>query len=402
MEKENLVISASQPVSIGGLHISNLAKSYVQEALDNNRLSYGPFSKAFENAIAKEHGVKHGCFMNSGTDALRISLHAMRERFRWKDGDEVLVPAITFVATVNIVIQNNLKPVFVDVDPHTYNINPKLLESRITSTTRAIIPVHLMGLPCDMDPIMAIARKHRLRVLEDCCEAMFATYHNKKVGSFGDVGAFSTYVAHYLVTGVGGLAATSSRALAIDMRSLMNHGRDPAYLSIDDDNNVAGDALAKVVQKRFKFTNIGYSSRCTEMEAALGFAQMEEKDEMIAARRTIATRYYHGLKDLSEHIQLPVEPEGHTHVFMLYPIVLRQEAKSELVQYLEGRHIETRDLMPILSQPIYKKLFGRLQGHYPIAHWLDRCGFYIGCHQNLSRQEQDYVIEILHEYFRNR
>jgi perosamine synthetase len=319
-----LDIPADCSIGIGGIEISDLAKEYIGQVLQSNRLSYGPFSRKFETEFAKAHGVPYACFMNSGTDALRISLHALKERHGWQDGDEVLVPAVTFVATVNIVWQNNLRPVLVDVDPETYNMDPAGIERHVTRKTRAIIPVHLMGLSCDMDPIMAIARKHRLCILEDCCEAMFATYKGKAVGSFGSAGAFSTYVAHYLVTGVGGLATARDPDLAGDIRSLMNHGRDPAYLSIDDDKDASGEALQNIVKRRFRFAKMGYSSRCTEMEAALGLAQIQEKDRIIRERRANAAYFHERLKDLEHRLQLPREPADCEHMYMLYPLVLRE------------------------------------------------------------------------------
>lgn len=389
-----------ESIGVGGLVLSPLAKKYVNDVLNRNRLSYGHYSKRFESEFAKAHGVAYACFVNSGTDALRIGLAAMKEYYGWRDGDEVIVPAVTFVATSNIVIQNQMTPVFVDVDPRTYNIDHHKIAASLTKRTRTIIPVHLMGLPCDMEPIIELAVRHNLKVIEDSCEAMFASYKGKKVGSFGDVAAFSTYIAHFLVTGVGGLATTNNRELALMIRSLMNHGRDHAYLSIDDDNDVDFDELLNIVKKRFHFVRLGYSSRCTEMEAAIGLAQLEESDAIINSRKQIASKFNEQLSDLADHIQLPYEPSETTHSYMLYPLVLRNEAKDGLVCHLEKNNIETRDLMPLLSQPVYKKLFGELEEKFPIAQWLNRCGLYIGCHSYLTPDEQDYVIEKIHEYFK--
>lgn len=389
-------------VEVGGLIISDRAKQYIRQVLDTNRLSYGPFSRKFEREFAREHDVKYACFMNSGTDALRIALAALKNRYRWKDGDEVLVPAVTFVATANVVIQHHLAPVFVDVDPLTYNIDPAKIEERITQRTRAIIPVHLMGLPCEMKSIWQISRKYHLKILEDSCETMFGTYQGKKVGSLGDIGTFSTYVAHFLVTGVGGLATTNHAKLAVDMRSLMNHGRDPHYLSIDDHEADTEKELYRVVKARFRFILPGYSSRCTELEAALGLAQLEEKATLIGSRRRIAEKYTRELRDLDEHIQLPTEPKGYTHMYMLYPIVLRKESKWGLVNFLEKNRIGTRELMPLLRAPLYQKLFGNFEGQYPVAKWINRSGFYIGCHPHITDKEQDFVIHKIHEYFKRR
>ena len=188
-------------ITLGQCKINDAGKRYVNDALDNNRLSAGKYTKKFEEDFAKLHQCKYGIFCNSGTSALQISLAALKEFYGYKDGDEVLVPATTFIATSNVVLQNNLTPVFVDVDPLTFNIDPLKIEAKITSRTRACIPVHLFGLPADMDSISAIAKTHSLNIIEDSCETMFAGIRGKSVGSFGDIACFSTYVAHLIVGG---------------------------------------------------------------------------------------------------------------------------------------------------------------------------------------------------------
>ena len=189
------------------------------------------------------HGCRFGVLSNSGTSALHVAVAALKEIHGWADGDEVIVPAVTFVATINVVIHNNLTPVLVDVDPHYYELDPDGVENAVTARTRAMIPVHLFGQPCDMDPLMDIARRHDLRVIEDSCETMVAKYKGRTVGSFGDIACFSTYVAHLLTTGVGGLNTTNSPEYAVSLRSLINHGRDSIYTNIDDDDNLGPERL---------------------------------------------------------------------------------------------------------------------------------------------------------------
>ena len=251
----------NKQIGVGELRINKRAKFLVNEVLKSNRLSYGPFHQKLEKMFAREHGVRFALFTNSGTSALQIALHALKSTYGWDDGDEVIIPAVTFVATANIVISCRMKPIFVDVSVENFNINASLIEKAITPKTRCIIPVHLLGLPADMDPIMQIAKRHGVKVIEDSCETMFASYKGKKVGSIGDIGCFSTYTAHFLVTGVGGFTTTNSYDLYVKMRSLMNHGRDPAYLSIDDDKNVDQKTLRNIVARRFSFVDIGYSYR---------------------------------------------------------------------------------------------------------------------------------------------
>ena len=392
----------ARQVGVGGFAVSPRARRYVDRVLRTGRLSYGPFHRRFESLFAAEHDSKRAIFCNSGTSALHIAIQALKEKHGWKDGDEVLVPSITFIATSNVVLHNRLKPVFVDVDPLTYTLDPAKMEAKITKRTRAVMPVHLLGLPADMDPIRAVARRHRLKIVEDSAETMFARYKGRKVGSLGDIGCFSTYVAHYIVTGVGGLATTDDPDLYIRLRSLMNHGRDSIYLDIDDDGGKKGAALHEVVAKRFKFVSAGHSFRATELEAALGLAQLEEKAGIVKARQAIAARLSAGLSEFADRLQLPTCPADRDHVYMLYGLVLRGEDKTPLVNFLEDRGVETRDLLPLLNQPVYRRMFGDLEPRYPVARELNRSGFYIGCHQYMTPADADYVIEQFRAYFRRR
>ncbi len=386
-------------VGVGDLVIGPRERRYVDAVLKSNRLSAGPWTARFEELFARLHGSRYAVFMNSGTSALQVALQALKLAHGWKDGDEVLVPAVTFVATSNIVIHNRMKPVFVDVDPRTYDIDPALIEAKITRRTRAIIPVHLLGLPCAMAPILEIAKRRKLKVLEDSCETMFARYRGRPVGSFGDLACFSTYVAHYIVTGVGGFVTTSDPGLAVRVKSLMNHGRDSIYLRIDDAKGKTGRALFDVVARRFSFVDVGHSFRATELEAAIGLAQLEAKDDIVRRRLAVARDYMEGLADLGEHLQLPFIPPDREHVFMLFPLVLRNEPKRGLVRHLETRGVETRDLLPLLNQPVYRRLFGPIEKDYPVARALDERAFYIGCHQYITPAQRRHVIRAIRDYF---
>lgn len=390
----------ARTVTVGDFKAGPKEKEYVNKVLDSGRLSYGPFSKAFEQAWAQAHDSKYAVFCNSGTSALHIAVQALKEKYGWQDGDEVLVPATTFVATANVVIHNNLTPVFVDVDPRTYNIDPNRIQEKVTDKTRAVIPVHLCGLPAEMQKIKDVADWcHQLKIIEDSCETTFATVNGKKVGSWGDVGCFSTYMAHYVVTGVGGLATTSDPDLAARLRSLMNHGRDGIYISIDDDAGLTGDKLKEMISRRFKFTSIGHSFRCTEMEAALGLAQVEDRDAIVARRLAVATRYYRGLFAYQDVIQLPYAPPGCQHVYMMYPLKVRTaDEKVKLTQYLEEHGIETRDLLPLVNQPVYAK-YGDLRAANPVSADLVDTAFYVGCHQHITDDDADHVVATIKSFF---
>ena len=381
-------------ITLGHLNINAAGKRYVNEALNENRLSRGRFTDRFEREFAELHQVKHALFCNSGTSALQIALAALKEVYGYQDGDEVLVPATTFIATSNIVLQNNLKPVFVDVDPYTFNMAPYQIKSAITERTRAIIPVHLFGLPADMDIIKQIAYSYGLQLLEDSCETMFASANGKSVGSWGDIACFSTYVAHLIVGGVGGIVTTSNGWLDDICKSLMNHGRDINYINIDDDEQSTPD----IIERRYQFERIGYSYRATELEAAIALSELESYQENIGTRRKNAVQLTELLADI-HWLQKPYVPAGLTHSFMMYPLVLRDSSKRDkLLNYLEKNGIETRYLLPLLNQPIYQKLFPRLESKYPVARKLSEQGFFIGMHQGLTKDDIEYISDVFHRY----
>ncbi|HEV2250782.1 MAG TPA: DegT/DnrJ/EryC1/StrS family aminotransferase [Candidatus Limnocylindria bacterium] len=387
-------------IGVGGVQLSAIEKRLVKQALDNDRLSYGPFARAFENRFAKLHDRRFAIFMNSGTSALQVALHALKETRGWSDGDEIIVPALTFVATVNVVLQNNLTPVFVDIEPDHFGIDPQQLERAISPRTRAIIPVHPAGQPADMAPIVAFARARGLAILEDSCETMFARYRGKPVGSFGDIACFSTYAAHILVTGVGGLAITDDPELAVMMKSLANHGRDAIYTSMDDDKVDDATDLFKIVSRRFSFIHAGYSYRATELEAAIGVGQLRRWRSFVARRKANAKRLTASLADLEPTIRLPRIRPGSEHVFMMFPMVLADGFDREsLVRHLEYYKVETRYMLPLLSQPIYKRLFGDIGSSYPNAHRVDQQGFYVGCHPEVGSAEIRYISDVMHAYF---
>jgi perosamine synthetase len=388
-------------ISLGTLSISDKGKEYVNDVLATNRLSYGPYTRKFEQLFAELHECKHAIFMNSGTSALQVALAALREVHKYQDMDEVLVPATTFIASSNIVLQNNMRPVFVDVDPNTFNIDPWLIEEKITSRTRAIMPVHLLGLPADMTRIMPIARQYGLQVLEDSCETVFSKCDGKTVGSFGDFGTFSTYVNHLIVGGVGGLATTNDDKLAEISRSLLAHGRDSVYTQIDADNDLSGPKLLNIIERRFRFERVGYSYRATELEAAIALSELEARDSNIARRKQNAAHLMSALADLQDFLQLPIIPSGFDHVFMMFPLVAKAGVdRDQLLLFMEERGIETRFLLPLLSQPVYKKIFPGLDEKYPIAQNLARNGALIGIHQNLTEEDIQYISDTIHGYFK--
>jgi len=398
------VLEKKIQIGVGGFRISERAKELVRQVLDSNRITAGPMMERFEAEIAAIHGCRFGLMCNSGTGALQIALAALKEVHDWQDGDEVLVPALTFVATSNVVLYNNLKPVFVDVDPRYYTIDPSKIEAQITPRTRAIMPVHIGGQPCDMSPILDISQKYNLRMVEDSAETMFVGDKGRPVGSFGDIGCFSTYAAHMITTGVGGLCTTNDPELIVLLKSIMNHGRDSIYIRMDDDKGATGAELFQIANRRFSFIRLGQSFRATEMEAALGIAQLEERHESFARRQRNVARLNEGLKELEEHLQLPHPRPESEHSYMFYPLTILNPKirRDDLIQYLENNGIETRYLLPLINQPIYREIFGNLDEQFPVAARLNNTAFYIGCHPDLTDGDMDYVIEHFQTFFNDR
>lgn len=392
-----------EKIGVGYASVSDLEKKYVLDALDNERLSSGKYVARFEKGFAHAHDQKYGVMSNSGTTALQLALETLKEVDKWDENTEVLVPAITFIATPNACLHSGLKVKFVDVEPDTYNIDPDEIEKRIGPHTKCIIPVHTFGMPCDMDRIMEIARKHDLRVVEDCAEAHFAKVNGKVIGSFGDLSAFSTYVAHTITTGIGGVVCTNDSYYAEILRSLVAHGRACTCerCVAADSTKVCPLRMQTEIDRRFMFVRMGYSYRVGELEGALGLAQLERKDEIMGKRHENAEYLINHLEAFEHLIQLPRHPDNIEHTYMMFPIVVKKDSKidvQDFVQYLEKANIETRPMLPLLNQPIYKEIFGNIEHEYPVTEYIDHHGFYIGCHHGMHKDELDYIIEKFSEY----
>jgi dTDP-4-amino-4,6-dideoxygalactose transaminase len=349
------------------------------------------------------HGAKFGVFCNSGTSALQVALDALRLSRGLEVGDEVLVPAITFVATINVVLHNRLKPILVDVDPDYYLMDPDQIESRVTPRTRVIIPVHAFGQPADMARIADIASRHDLSIIEDSAEAVLVKTSGRVVGSWGNVACFSTYAAHHLSTGVGGVAITSDPKLARLIRSLVNHGRDSAYMSIDDDDTTDSEVLEQTVSRRFLYHNIGYSYKAGELEAALGCAALGDLPEIVRGHQQAAARLSAALAPLEAAglVKLPKVRVGAEHSYMMYPIVVAPRFNAlSLALRLEKVGIETRPMLPILRQPAYDSVWEQEDSSAcPLASDLERRGLYIGCHEGVIDDVARRVANVIGHFF---
>lgn len=391
-------------IGVGYASVTDLEKKYVLDALDNERLSQGKYVAEFEKKFSELHRQKFGVMCNSGTTALQLALETLKEIDEWNEETEVLVPAITFIATSNAVIHSGLKVQFVDVELESYNMDPNEIEKHINKNTKCIIPVHTFGRPCNMQRIMEIAEKYNLRVIEDCAESHFAKIDGKTVGGFGDISAFSTYVAHTITTGVGGIVCTSDSKIMEILRSLVAHGRActcQRCIAADSDM-VCPKRMQTDIDRRFMFVRLGYSYRVGEIEGALGLAQLERKDEIMEKRKKNAHLLIRGLKQYEHLLKLPICEDNIEHTYMMFPILIREGSNiklKDLVTYLEKNNIETRPMLPLLNQPIYEKIFGHIESEYPVAEYIDHNGFYIGCHHGLTEDDLNKVIDTFRKYF---
>lgn len=374
----------------------------ISQVYQSGQFSPGPMCRAFEEKFKTYHHRKHAFFVNSGTDALRMGLLAMKEKYQWPDGAGVIVPAVTFVASVNVIIQAGLTPVFVDVG-QGYNMNPwnvrRFFECSDMSHVKAIMVVHLFGQIANMVEIMKIAKERKLRVIEDSCESIGSEQNGRKCGTFGDVACFSTYQCHIIATGVGGMAITDDNQLHELMRSYANHGRDVVYLPGFRKPPISRSLLTK----RFRFVRNGYSSRPSEFEAALGIGQMERLEENLHKRREVASSLIKAL-DVYFELSLPVPEYGNTHSYMMFPILIKERpygrkvTKKKLVWHLEQCGIETRDMMPITNQPVFKEIASHLD--FNGANLINKNGFYIPCHQGITKKDICHIRIAFIDFFK--
>jgi perosamine synthetase len=353
---------------------------YVTNCLQTNWISSrGNYLLEFEEKFSKFCNAKHGITAANGTAALHMATVALGIG----KGDEVIMPTLTMIATANPVILAGATPVFVDSESYTWNMDVDAIEEKITPKTKAIMPVHIYGHPVDMDPLLKLARKHGLFVIEDAAEAHGAMYKGKVVGCLGDIGCYSFYTNKIITTGEGGMAVTNSDKVAEELRLL----RD----------------LAHSKEKRYLHYQVGYNYRMTNLQAAIGVAQMEKIDEFVDARRNHAKTYNSILKDL-DGIALPPEADWAKNVYWLYSILIQNEfgvSRDELIAELAKRGIETRPFfIPMHKQPIFKKM-GIVNGEFPVADELCEKGICLPSSNSLTEKQIEYVCNALKEIQKN-
>jgi perosamine synthetase len=357
--------------------IRDAERSALLEVLDSGVLSLGPRVAAFEEAITKLTKSRFAIAVNSGTSGLHLCVKAANIR----EGDEVITTPFSFVASANCILFERATPVFVDIDPLTYNIDPSKIEDAITPRTKAILPVHVFGRPCALAEITYIAQKHGLRIIEDACEAIGATYHGKPVGAFGQTGVFAFYPNKQVSTGEGGVIVTDDPAVAARCRSWRNQGRS------DVDGYLEHDSL-------------GYNYRLSDINCALGITQLSRLDEILAARAHVAGLYDQFLKT-SAHIGRPrlSEPDS-TISWFVYVVQLDEDFdrrdRDRIIAELATQGIQCRNYFPpIHLQPLYRKTFGFTPGSFPVTEHISDRTIAIPFFNRLSEGEIRFVCKSL-------
>jgi perosamine synthetase len=368
--KMNKFIPVNEPLLNGN------EKIYLNECIETGWISSdGPFVKKFEQKFAKAVNRDYGISVCNGTVALEVAIAALGIR----KGDEVIIPTFTIISCAAAIVRNGATPVLIDSHPDTWNMDINQIESKITTKTKAIMVVHIYGLPVDMDPVITLAEKYDLKIIEDAAEMIGQTYKGKPCGSFGDISCFSFYPNKHITTGEGGMIVTNDEQLAEKCSSLRN--------------------LCFLPNDRFVHEELGWNFRFTNLQAAVGLAQLENLDSHITRKRKLGEKYHDLLSDL-ENIQLPLRKTDYAdNVYWVFGIVLGEELEmkaKEVIKELGSRKIGSRPFFyPMHKQPVFKKMGLFAHEKYPIAEQLYYKGFYVPSGLSLDTSSVEYVAKTL-------
>jgi perosamine synthetase len=370
----------TSPVPVNEPLLNGNERTYLNQCIDTGWISSeGPFVKQLEEQFAARVGRRYGITVCNGSVALDAAVAALNIG----PGDEVILPSFTIISCAAAIVRAGATPVVVDSDPLTWNMDVQHIEAKITSATKAIMVVHIYGLPVDMDPLLRLAEQYGLKVIEDAAEMHGQTYRGKPCGSFGDLSTFSFYPNKHVTTGEGGIIVTDDEALAERCRSLRNLCFQP--------------------QKRFVHEELGWNFRMSNVQAALGVAQLERLDESVAKKRAIGQRYTKLLADIPG-VQLPLPQTDYAdNIYWVYGIVLQDVLPfdaEEAMRRIRQHQIGTRPFFwPMHEQPVFHKMGLFANESCPVAERLARRGFYIPSGLAITEEQMDRVVEVLHEVF---
>jgi CDP-4-dehydro-6-deoxyglucose reductase, E1 len=387
--------------------------SLVDSALDF-WLTSGRFSEEFETELAAFQDLEFALLVNSGSSANLLALTALTSPLlgekRLNPGDEVIAVAAGFPTTLNPIIQNQMVPVFVDVELGTYNARVDQISQAIGPKTRAIFLAHTLGNPYDLDAVMSLVNKHNLLFIEDSCDALGSTYKGKKVGTFGHLSTYSFYPAHHITLGEGGAVATNDPEIARAIKSLRDWGRD-CYCN-SGENNTCGKRYTGTYGKlpqgydhKYVYSHIGYNLKATDMQAAIGVEQIKKLPEFCRRRRENFNLWTKGFKRWENKFVLPQATEGSDPAWFAFPISVKPDAgfsRTELTNYLDAHLIETRNLFGgnLLMQPAYLDIQCRIIGVLENTDFIMNNTFFLGTFPGLTKDQIDYSISVIDDFIK--
>lgn len=399
------------PVQVSGrVFDASEVVSLVDASLDL-WLTSGRFTEEFEHRFAATMGMRHALLCNSGSSANLLAVSALTSPRlgdrRLTAGDEVITCATGFPTTINPLLQQGFVPVFVDCDSTTYNADPEALAEAIGPRTRGIIMAHTLGNPFEIDAVMALARQHDLWVIEDCCDAVGSTYRGQGVGTFGDLATVSFYPAHHMTMGEGGAVLTQRGTLKKIVESFRDWGRD-CWCAPGDENTCGRrfdwqlGGLPYGYDHKYTYSHIGYNLKATDLQAAVGVAQLEKLDGFVEARRRNWDRLRAGVADLEEWFVLPEATPASDPSWFGFCLTVRPDApfsRHDLVRFLDRRRVATRELFGgnLTRQPAYAEATWRSLGDLPNADRVMQGSFWVGVYPGLNDVMIDYVLESLHD-----
>ena len=399
-------VPGESPVPVSGRVYDDDEMTHLVDSALDFWLTTGRFAKKLERGLARFVGTRHALLCNSGSSANLLALAALTSprlgRRRLVEGDEVLTVAAGFPTTVNPIVQNRLTPVFVDVDPATGNVMPQALAEAVGPRTRAVILAHTLGNPFDVDAVRAICAEHGLWLVEDNCDALGSAYDGRHTGTFGDLATVSFYPAHHITTGEGGCVLVRSGKLKKVVESFRDWGRD-CWCAPGDENTCGkrfdwqlGD-LPSGYDHKYTYSHLGYNLKMTDLQAAVGVAQLEKLPRFVEARRRNWRRLRDGLARHEDVLILPEPTPRSDPSWFGFAITVRPGApfsRGDLVAWLEAAGIATRQLFAgnIVRQPAYRDVAHRVSGELPNTDLIMRAGLWIGVYPGLTDEMVDYMV----------
>ena len=374
------------------------------ECMLTTMTTMGKKVRQFEEMFAHYIDVRNAIMVNSGSSANLVALSILSNpvvKNHIEKGDEIITPAVTWSTTIFPIIDIGCIPVLVDVDVETYTIDVDAVERAITPKTKAIVPVHLLGNPCDMKRVMEIAEDHDLFVVEDACEAHGAMVDRKKVGSFGDLATFSFFFSHHISTMEGGMVVTDEDKFSELAKVLRAHGW---IRELKDKEEIA--RKYQRIDKRFLFANIGFNIRPTEIQGAFGIHQIKKLEQFISIRVENAKYWSERLMKYSDYLLIPECKKNTRHVWFGYPLTVKPASpftREELVNFLESKGIETRPIMAgnMAEQPVMK-LFKYRKGNLKNSRLIMRNSFFFGNHHGIREKEREYIADCIEKFMKTK